>query len=83
MRSTYHLIMPGDEYDKLVDVLERLKRHNNIDVAHFSQITTDSKEQIADVVISLSKYELLYVRLTVNIREIIEVVDGKPVETCS
>ena len=81
MRTTYQLVTYGnDEYTKLVNVCKFLGSPIKSTIITDSSLTNKIKVRS---IVDLSKYELLYVRLTVTIQDIKEVKDDRPLETYS
>ena len=82
MRTTYHLTTHGDTEDvKLRKTCEFLG--TPVSAYNITAGTSLPEGRVVDTIVSLSKYELLYVRLTVKIEDIRTVGDSNPLETCS
>ena len=72
MRTTYHLVTYGHEDELLDKVCAFLGAPISTSIITHS---STSPERKVDTIVELSKYELLYVRLTVKLEDIIEVGD--------
>lgn len=80
MRTTYHLVTYDYEDEKLDKVCKFLGAP--ISSAILTRSTWPPERKV-DTIVALSKYELLYVRLSVKLEDIRTVGDSNPVETCS
>ena len=82
MRTTYHITTHGDEeLLKLKKVCKFLGAP--IQIQNICAGSSLPKGMEVDTIIELSKYELLYVRLTVNIQDIKEIKDNNQNEAYS
>jgi hypothetical protein len=82
MRTTYRITTQGDDQDlKLKKVCEFLGTPPLI--YNITDGSVHPEDKVINAIVDLSKYELLYVRLTVNIQDITEIKDNESSKTYS
>lgn len=74
MKSTYHIIIDKEDKDKLEDILTSF----GTDISAKVVTTLEDNNTVIDYIVTLSKYELLYIRLACNSGKIKDITNRTP-----